>query len=110
MTRRVETISRLILEERTLSKEATIAQAKKLRQEDQLEESQELLLELLYDHPDDPLVLYEVGGSYDVLGEEPEAIPYYQQAIAAGLAGDDLQECWYAWVAVSVMWASQKKR
>ncbi|MCA9996644.1 MAG: tetratricopeptide repeat protein [Anaerolineales bacterium] len=76
-----------------MSKEATIAQAKKLRQEDQLEESQELLLELLYDHPDDPLVLYEVGGSYDVLGEEPEAIPYYQQAIAAGLAGDDLQEC-----------------
>lgn len=76
-----------------MSKEETIAQAKKLRREDQLEESQELLLELLYDHPDDPQVLYEVGGSYDVLGEEPEAIPYYQQAIAAGLEGDDLQEC-----------------
>lgn len=76
-----------------MNKEEIIAAAKVLRQDDQLEESQALLLELLAEYPTDPLVLYEVGGSYDVLGEEPEAIPYYQQAIAAGLEGDDLQEC-----------------
>ncbi|MCP5098400.1 MAG: tetratricopeptide repeat protein [Chloroflexi bacterium] len=76
-----------------MSKESVIKLARELRQKDEIEESQELLLELLEEHADDPLVLYEVGGSYDVLGEEPDAIPYYQQAIEAGLEGDDLQEC-----------------
>ncbi|MCP4421130.1 MAG: tetratricopeptide repeat protein [Chloroflexi bacterium] len=73
--------------------EETIARAKKLRHEDALEASQELLINLLDENLNDPLVLYEVGGSYDVLGEEKEAIPYYQKAIVAGLDGDDLQEC-----------------
>ncbi|MBK8905874.1 MAG: tetratricopeptide repeat protein [Anaerolineaceae bacterium] len=73
--------------------EETIARAKKLRREDDLEASQTLLLDLLNDYPEDPRVLYEVGGSYDVMGEENEAIPYYQKAIKAGLDGSDLQEC-----------------
>ncbi|WP_420632049.1 tetratricopeptide repeat protein [Candidatus Leptofilum sp.] len=73
--------------------EETIARAKELRRDDELEASQELLLELLAEHPSDPLVLYEVGGSYDVMGEEKDAIPYYQKAIKQGLDGDDLQEC-----------------
>jgi len=76
-----------------VTKESIIKKARELRRADELEESQELLLELLEEHEDDPLVLYEVGGSYDVLGEEKEAIPYYQQAIDAGLEGSDLQEC-----------------
>jgi tetratricopeptide (TPR) repeat protein len=71
----------------------TIARAKELRRADQLEESQDILLELLEENGGDPLVLFEVGGSYDVMGEEREAIPYYRQAIEAGLEGDDLQEC-----------------
>lgn len=73
--------------------EETITRAKELRREDELEASQELLLNLLAEYPNDPLVLYEVGGSYDVMGEEKEAIPYYQKAIKAGLDGEDLQEC-----------------
>ena len=73
--------------------EETIARAKELRREDELEASQEILLGLLAEHPNDPLVLHEVGGSYDVMGEEKQAIPYYQKAIKAGLDGDDLQEC-----------------
>ena len=73
--------------------EETIARAKELRREDELDASQELLLDLLAEHPNHPLVLYEVGGSYDVMGEEREAIPYYQKAIQAGLDGNDLQEC-----------------
>ncbi len=76
-----------------MTKEDVIKQARELRRADELEESQELLLGLLEEYGDDPLVLYEVGGSYDVLGEEKEAIPYYQQAIDAGLEGSDLQEC-----------------
>lgn len=70
-----------------------LEEARKLRDEDQLEASQEILLALLEDHADNATVLYEVGGSYDVLGEERDAIPYYEQAIDAGLVGDDLQEC-----------------
>jgi tetratricopeptide (TPR) repeat protein len=72
---------------------ARIAEARMLRRDDELEASQAMLLELLDSYPDHPLVLYEVGGSFDVLGEEPKAIPYYRQAVTAGLSGSDLQEC-----------------
>ncbi len=74
--------------------EETLSQARELRKNDELEASQELLLELLTAHPKDPIVLYEVGGAYDVLEEEKEAIPYYTKAINAGLDGADLQECY----------------
>jgi len=74
------------------TKDERIARARELRDQDQLEESQTILLALMDDFPEDPLVLYEVGGSYDVLGEEREAIPYYEDAIEEGLSGDDLQE------------------
>ena len=70
-----------------------LEEARNLREEDELEASQEIFLELLDEYPDNATVLYEVGGSYDVLGEEREAIPYYQKAIEAGLDGEDLQEC-----------------
>lgn len=74
-------------------KDTKISRARELRREEELEQSQAILLELLDEHADDPVVLFEVGGSYDVLGEEREAIPYYKQAIDAGLEGSDLQEC-----------------
>lgn len=70
-----------------------IEEARSLRRADDLEASQELLLELLEEYPSEPLVLFEVGGAYDVMGEVEMAIPYYRQAIGAGLEGDDLQEC-----------------
>jgi tetratricopeptide (TPR) repeat protein len=72
---------------------AAIAQARHLRHEDDLEGSQTQLLALMEEHPDHPLVLFEVGGSYDVMGEVEMAIPYYRRAIDAGLEGPDLQEC-----------------
>jgi len=71
----------------------TIEEARRLRRADELESSQALLLELLEEYPGDPLVLFEVGGAYDVMGEVEIAIPYYRQAISEGLEGDDLQEC-----------------
>ena len=76
-----------------MNKTETIARARQLRQDDQLEASQDLLFQLMKEYPDDPLVLFEVGGSFDVLGQEADAIPYYQEAIEAGLSGADLQEC-----------------
>lgn len=70
-----------------------IQQARDLRHDDQLDESQELLLALLEANPDDPLVLFEVGGSFDVLGDEEQAVPYYRAAVEAGLSGNERQEC-----------------
>lgn len=72
---------------------AAIEEARRLRREDELGSSQERLLALMEDHPNHPLVLFEVGGSYDVMGEEEMAIPYYRRAIDSGLKGRDLQEC-----------------
>jgi tetratricopeptide (TPR) repeat protein len=72
----------------------TIEKARAFRRDDELEESQELLLELLEEYPDDPLVLFELGGAYDVMGLEIEAIPYYERAIDQGLEGPELLECY----------------
>jgi tetratricopeptide (TPR) repeat protein len=76
-----------------VDKDKVIHQARELRRQDKLDESQELLTELLAEYPQDPLILFEVGGSYDVMGLENEAIPRYRQAIEQGLDGADLQEC-----------------
>ncbi|WP_298254220.1 tetratricopeptide repeat protein [uncultured Arthrobacter sp.] len=43
------------------------------------------LLEILQQHPEDPRVLYEVGGAYDTAGEEATAADLYERAMAAGL-------------------------
>ena len=50
-------------------------------------------LEVLAEHPGDPHVLYEVGGSYDTAGEEETAAGYYERALEAGLTGDTLRRC-----------------
>jgi len=72
---------------------AAIQEARRLRRDDDLEGSQAQLLALMEEHPDHPLVLFEVGGAYDVMGEVEMAIPYYRRAIDAGLDGPDRQEC-----------------
>jgi tetratricopeptide (TPR) repeat protein len=51
------------------------------------------LLPLLQRHPDNPRVLYEVGGAYDTAGDEEQAVGYYERAIAAGLDGDFARRC-----------------
>ncbi|WP_431219413.1 tetratricopeptide repeat protein [Leifsonia xyli] len=51
------------------------------------------LLAVQSEHPDDPNVLYEVGGAYDTAGEEETAAGYYERALAAGLDGDTLRRC-----------------
>ena len=72
---------------------AAIQEARQLRRDDELERSQAQLLALMEDYPDHPLVLFEVGGAYDVMGEVEMAIPYYRRALDAGLEGADRQEC-----------------
>lgn len=70
-----------------------LADARELRRQDELEESQALLISLLEKYPENPTILFEVGGSFDVLGDTDEAISYYEDAIEMGLDGPDLQEC-----------------
>ncbi|MBF4570091.1 tetratricopeptide repeat protein [Plantibacter sp. VKM Ac-2880] len=48
---------------------------------------------LLEQHPENPAVLYEVGGSYDTDGQEETAAGYYEQALAKGLSGDIRRRC-----------------
>lgn len=48
---------------------------------------------VLEEHPEDPEVLYELGGAYDTAGQEETAVGYYEQSIAAGLSGDALRRC-----------------
>lgn len=48
---------------------------------------------LLAQHPDHPVLVYEVGGAYDTAGQEETARRYYERALALGLEGDTLRRC-----------------
>lgn len=48
---------------------------------------------LLADHPDHPVLVFEVAGAYDTAGLEGEAAVRYERALALGLNGDDLRRC-----------------
>ncbi|GAA4139032.1 tetratricopeptide repeat protein [Leifsonia shinshuensis] len=63
------------------------------RDRDNMRPTIDAFLAVLAEHPDDPHVLYEVGGSYDTAGEEETAAGYYERALDAGLAGDTLRKC-----------------
>ena len=45
-------------------------------------------------HPENPRVLYEIGGAYDTDGQEEIAAKFYEQALAHGLEGDLLRRCY----------------
>ncbi|WP_025025998.1 tetratricopeptide repeat protein [Caldalkalibacillus mannanilyticus] len=62
-----------------------------LRNERKFQESNEILTELALKYPDDPEINYHCAWSFDVLGKELEAVPYYEKAISQGLAGEDLE-------------------
>ncbi|HWD80475.1 MAG TPA: tetratricopeptide repeat protein [Kribbella sp.] len=47
---------------------------------------------LLAEHPDNPYVLYEVGGAYDTAGQEETAVGYYERALP-GLSGETRRKC-----------------
>ena len=73
--------------------EATIAEIFGLRDREDMQPTIEAFLALLAEHPGQPDVLYEVGGSYDTAGDEATAAGYYEAALAAGLSGDTLRKC-----------------
>lgn len=48
---------------------------------------------LLAEHPDHPVLVYEVAGAYDTAGEEAKARQLYERALGLGLEGDVLRRC-----------------
>lgn len=71
--------------------ETRLAQAIELRKAEKHEEARAALLALHDEFPDHPQVNYHCAWIHDLLGLEREAIPFYEAAVRAGLAGEDLQ-------------------
>ncbi|TYL53855.1 tetratricopeptide repeat protein [Agromyces mariniharenae] len=71
----------------------TIADIFGRRDREHMQPTIDAFLALLAEHPNQPEVLYEVGGSYDTDGQEQTALGYYEAAMAAGLSGDALRRC-----------------
>ncbi|AQQ55553.1 tetratricopeptide repeat protein [Planococcus lenghuensis] len=71
--------------------EAKLSDAITLRENGKQQESNRLLLKLAEEFPDDPLINYQCAWSFDVLGEEANAIPFYEKAIHLGLSGKNLE-------------------
>ncbi|WP_262119144.1 tetratricopeptide repeat protein [Enterococcus casseliflavus] len=71
-----------------------LAAAIQLRTEKKLQQSNEQLIQLAAENPQDAFVHYQTAWSYDLLGEEQQAIPYYEQAISLGLSENDLPDAY----------------
>lgn len=52
------------------------------------------LLPIYSEHPENPRVLYELGGAYDTAGEEATALGFYERAMEKGLTGDVRRRCY----------------
>ncbi|MDO7906260.1 tetratricopeptide repeat protein [Paenibacillus sp. JX-17] len=68
-----------------------LEQAVELRKKGDLAASNQLLLELVQTYPEDAQIQYQCAWSFDVMGEERAAVPYYERAIRLGLTGEDLE-------------------
>lgn len=71
--------------------EVLLKKAINLREKGLLKESNSLLVELVRNCPKNALMNYQCAWSYDALGEEAEAVPYYEKAIQLGLTDEDLE-------------------
>jgi tetratricopeptide (TPR) repeat protein len=62
------------------------------RDRDNMQPTIDFFEDLLVKHPDNPYVIYEVGGSYDTDGQEAKAVGYYERALP-GLTGETRRKC-----------------
>lgn len=67
-------------------------QAIVFRNEGKYKESNEILVKLVHAFPENPFIRYQCAWSFDVLGEESQAVPFYEKAIQLGLSGKELEE------------------
>ena len=68
--------------------------ALQLRKENNLLQSNQIFIKLAKDNPLNAYIQYQCAWSYDRLGEEAKAVPYYEKAIQGGLAEEDLQSAY----------------
>lgn len=52
-----------------------------LRKNGNFKESNEVLSELVREFPEDALYNYQYAWSFDILGEEEKAVPYYEKML-----------------------------
>ncbi|WP_270180832.1 tetratricopeptide repeat protein [Alkalihalobacillus sp. CinArs1] len=68
-----------------------VERAIRYRQEGNHQEANEMLVKLANEFPEDASVHYQCAWSFDVLGKESEAVPYYEKAIELGLPTEELE-------------------
>lgn len=71
--------------------EKELYKAINLRKRGNHHESNKLLLKLVQRFPENPSINFQCAWSYDLLGEELKAIPYYENAIKLGLSSTELE-------------------
>jgi hypothetical protein len=91
-TRRSTRHDAVVTTELTPELAATIKEAFDRRDRANMQPTIDFFDQLLTEHPDNPYVLYEVGGSYDTDGQEEKAIGYYERALP-GLSGETRRKC-----------------
>ncbi|WP_067725574.1 tetratricopeptide repeat protein [Oceanobacillus damuensis] len=62
-----------------------------LRKTGDHQESNELLMKLVQKFPDNASINYQYAWSFDLLGEESKAVPFYENAIELGLSSKELE-------------------
>lgn len=71
--------------------EQMLEKALDLRGKGQLKESNNILIDLVQNFPNHASLNYQCAWSFDVLGEETKAVPYYEKAIELGLPSKELE-------------------
>lgn len=71
--------------------EEKLVRALELRKNNKKKESNQILLKIVDEYPDNAFVNYQCAWSFDVLGEESKAVPFYEKAIKLGLSGEELE-------------------
>jgi tetratricopeptide (TPR) repeat protein len=69
--------------------EDKLLNAIQLRKDNKLDQALVVFAELLKLSPSNPTYNYQMAWTCDVMGMESEAVPFYENAIAYGLSGDD---------------------
>ncbi|MED4015969.1 tetratricopeptide repeat protein [Sutcliffiella cohnii] len=70
---------------------AQLEKAIRLRKNGKYKESNELLMKLIEANREDATLNYQCAWSFDLLGEEAKAVPFYERAISLGLPSADLE-------------------
>jgi len=71
--------------------EIELNEALNLRRSGCHKESNEVILKLIEKYPNNASIHYQSAWSYDLLGEEAKAVPYYEKAIQLGLPDVELE-------------------